>query len=277
MTKKTTALALAEQLGMSESQLSLVKRTVAKGATDDELAMFLHTAKKSKLDPFLKEIWFYKDGRGNAIIFSGRDGFLKSAHESKEFRGLKSGAVHANDDFSVDMAANDVKHVINNPSERGELVAAWCTVYRKDCQPLTVYVENKIYNKGKTTWVSHPDAMLMKVAESIALKKMFGIVGVYAEEERDSIVQGNGQDNDKGDDLDYRAQLREQIKKTGIEGDDVEKTIIEKFNLKGESFDDISQEDCSKILAQLLAQKNQPGNGKSKKSDKEKEDGGTTK
>ena len=46
--------------GLTPAQIELVKRTVAKGATDDELQMFLHLANKYNLDPFAKEIWFIK-------------------------------------------------------------------------------------------------------------------------------------------------------------------------------------------------------------------------
>ena len=34
-----------ELQAVSEEQLELIKRTVAKGATDDELSMFMHLAK----------------------------------------------------------------------------------------------------------------------------------------------------------------------------------------------------------------------------------------
>lgn len=185
----TKAVATVEkQTGFSKSQIALIKKTVAVGATDDELMMFVHIAKKAGLDPFLKEVWYYKDKKGNSIIFVGRDGFLRVAHSSGEFRGIKSGAVHEKDEFEVDVANNAVKHIIKNPAERGKLIAAWATVYRKDCEPKTVFVDNATYNKGWNTWSTHPDAMLQKVAENIALKSMFGLTGVYSEEERDSIL-----------------------------------------------------------------------------------------
>lgn len=187
VTKAVTTV--EKQTGFTKSQIALIKKTVAIGATDEELMMFAHIAKKAGLDPFLKEVWYYKDKKGNSIIFVGRDGFLKVAHKSGEFRGIKSGAVHEKDEFEVDMANNAVKHIIKNPIDRGKLIAAWATVYRKDCEPKTVFVDNATYNKGWNTWQTHPDAMLQKVAENIALKSMFGLTGVYSEEERDSILE----------------------------------------------------------------------------------------
>ena len=44
---------------LTAEQIELMKRTVAKGATDDELRMFLHLAHKYDLDPFAKEIWLW--------------------------------------------------------------------------------------------------------------------------------------------------------------------------------------------------------------------------
>lgn len=177
-----------KQTGFTRAQIALIKKTVAVGATDDELMMFVHIAKKAGLDPFLKEVWFYKDTKGNTIMFAGRDGFLRVAHSSGEFRGIKSGAVHEKDEFEVDVANNAVKHIIKNPVDRGKLVAAWATCYRKDCEPKTVFVDNATYNKGWNAWKTHPDAMLQKVAENIALKEMFGLTGMYSEEEKDSIA-----------------------------------------------------------------------------------------
>jgi len=41
-------------------KIELLKRTIAVGATDDELQMFLYVAQRSQLDPLLKQIYFIK-------------------------------------------------------------------------------------------------------------------------------------------------------------------------------------------------------------------------
>lgn len=171
-------------------QIDLIKRTVAKGTTNDELAMFLHISKKASLDPFLKEIWCYKDGKDNTIIFAGRDGFKRVAESSGFFGGVKSGAVHENDEFSIDLFTGEVSHKIIAPAARGKLVGAWAIARRTDRkEPAVEYVENVTYNKGYNTWKTHPDEMLRKVAEVHVLKTLFIINGVYSEEERDSIIE----------------------------------------------------------------------------------------
>ncbi len=39
------------------------------------------------------------------------------------------------------------------------------------------------YNTGFRVWKSHPSAMILKVAESVCLRKAFSIDGIYAPEE----------------------------------------------------------------------------------------------
>jgi len=73
----------------SKEQIELIKRTVAKGASDDELKLFLHLAARYDLDPFTRQIWFIKYG-DDAHIFTGRDGFLHIAHRSGAFNGMQT-------------------------------------------------------------------------------------------------------------------------------------------------------------------------------------------
>lgn len=168
--------------GYSQSQIELITRTVARNATLDELQMFLHIAKKVKLDPFLKQIYFYKDNRGNCVIMTSRDGFLSIAQMSGEFAGLQSASVYENDEFSIDYSKNEVKHIAKQ-NERGELVGAWAKSYRKNSEPNITYVKFDTYNRGWNVWKTHPDAMIVKCAESISLKKTFGISGIVSQEE----------------------------------------------------------------------------------------------
>lgn len=224
--------------GLNEKQIALIKRTVAKGATNDQLAMFMHIAKKYELDPFTKEIWFYKDKKGNCLMYTSRDGYLKIAHRSGEFDGIKSGAVRKKDGFQADIQNNKVDHIIRPTEERGALVGGWATAYRKGCEAVTVYVDFATYNKGYNTWKSHPDSMIQKVAENIALKRLFGIAGLTTVEEKDSITKPKKVEAKQVEQTDWQAKLKAE----GVKDEDMPET----------------QEEAQKQYAKLL----QDGNGK---------------
>lgn len=189
--EQNSETAIKKAFGYTKEQIDLVKRTVAKDATNDELAMFMHIAKKTGLNPFLKEIWFYKDNKGNTIMMTGRDGFLTIAQKSGEFEGIQSAAIYEGDEFLVDYSnPSDIK--INhktNPfkKEAGKIVGAWARSKRKGCIDTVEIVSDKDYHKSyakfESTWDKFPSAMIKKVAESIALRKQYGIAGVVAKEE----------------------------------------------------------------------------------------------
>src|ERR1700742_2404386 len=70
--------------GLSEEKITLLKNTVAKGATNDELQLFLHICNKTGLDPFVKQIWAIK--RGNAMTFqTSIDGLRLTADRTKRY------------------------------------------------------------------------------------------------------------------------------------------------------------------------------------------------
>ena len=52
-TKEVKSIATFQ--GYNRDEIALIKNTIAKGATDDELRMFLYLAKQYGLDPFKKE------------------------------------------------------------------------------------------------------------------------------------------------------------------------------------------------------------------------------
>lgn len=170
--------------GFSPEQVAIIKNTVAKGVTDTELAYFLMLAQSVHLNPFKKEIWCYKDNKGNVIIFAGRDGFLTAAQKTPAFNGLRSAFVCEKDDFKLDIPNNKIEHSFG-AGQRGKIIGAYAIAFRKDGEPTIEWADFATFNKGYNAWKSHPGEMIQKVAESKALKKAFGLSGFEMEETYD--------------------------------------------------------------------------------------------
>jgi len=148
----------------NQQQIQLIRDMCAKDCTDNEFLLLMQLAKTYQLDPFAKQIWAVKYGNNPAAIFCGRDGFLAIAHRSGKFDGMESGTRKDGDDL-----------------------VGWCRVYRKDMsRPFEVEVSLSEYSTGKNLWQTKPKTMIVKVAESHALRRAFGISGLYAPEEIDT-------------------------------------------------------------------------------------------
>ncbi|MBU8908544.1 RecT family recombinase [Desertibacillus haloalkaliphilus] len=194
-------------LQFSPEKVQVLKNTVAKGATDDELEMFLHLASRYQLDPFAKEIWFLKrpkkvkDSRGNwdykrlpsgeidyegvePIIMTSRDGYVKVAQTDPDFEELNSFEIRSKDKFSFNPMTKEIQHELG--AERGHITGAWAICKRKGREPAMIVVDFQEYKNaaGKNpVWDNYPSAMIRKVAEVIVLKRQFNISGLVTQEE----------------------------------------------------------------------------------------------
>jgi phage recombination protein Bet len=175
---------IAKLITFDEAQIQLMKDTVAKGATDNEFKLFMHLAQSYGLDPFLKEIWCLKYGSNQpATVFTSRDGYLKIASRDPQMDGIQSDVVYANDRLTK-LADGTVEHAYGQP-DRGLIVGAYALVFRKDrSRPAYFYAPVAEYNAGNNpTWKKYPSAMIVKVAEAMALKRAFSISGLVTQEE----------------------------------------------------------------------------------------------
>jgi phage recombination protein Bet len=159
---------------LSLDQVDLIKRTVAKGATDDELSLFINVANRTGLDPFTHQIHFIKRRTWNkearkydeiGSIQTGIDGYRSIAARTHEHAGTDDAIIEEKD---------------------GLPVKASVTVYRMiggERRPFTATARFSEYvQKAKTKdgdeytvgmWAKMPFSQLAKCAESLALRKAF--------------------------------------------------------------------------------------------------------
>lgn len=191
ITEKTMVVVDAEKIssltGYRAEEVAIIKNTVAKGTTNSELAYFLSVCKSVGLNPFIKEIWCYKDYQNNLLVFAGRDGFLTIAQRNKRWNGMTSATVNENDVFEMDIPSGKIKHIIKQ-GNRGEVVGAYAIIKSKGTDMPTVeWADIKSYDKGYSTWKTNKSSMIQKVAETHALKKAFGISGLSSEYDFDVV------------------------------------------------------------------------------------------
>ena len=186
--KKDDFAKLAEFTGFSEQEIAVIKNTVAKGLNNTELAYFLSLVKSiGGLSPFKKEIWAYKDQKGNVMVFAGRDGFLSKAQADPRWNGMISSEVCEKDVFEVSVTTGEITHKPNYIQPRGKIAGAYAIIKPKGCDYATFeWAEFSVYNKGYNVWKADPAAMIKKCAEAHALKKAFGINGLNVEYDFDT-------------------------------------------------------------------------------------------
>jgi len=215
-----------KRLSFSSKEIETIRRTVAEKANDDEFRMFMHIAKSYGLDPFNGEIFFWKMN-GKPTIMTSRDGYLKIADSNPAYDGLVSDVVRANDVFKRER--DNINHEYG--ADRGDIIGAYALVYRKDRRyPIYVFAPFNEYNAGTRVWAKYPSAMILKVAESMALKRAFTVSGLVSREEMDvikdrddsKIVQTPRYDkNKKEKDSDREIKLTErELEIKDIVGDD---------------------------------------------------------
>ena len=159
--------------------IDTIKATVAKGASDEELIMFLRIAKEYGLNPFMKEIWFAKMGDEYAIMTS-RDGYRKLAMRDPKFRKCQSVAVCENDEFEMEWVMGEIINITHKfkHNDRGKVVGAYAVLKTTTHDNYATYVDFKEYDKRNTIWRKYPSAMIRKVAENDVYKRFANINGL---------------------------------------------------------------------------------------------------
>ena len=167
----------------TSEMVDTIKNTVAQGATDSELMMFLTVANKYGLDPLLGQVYFvkYKD---KPTVMAGRDGYRKIAKSKPTFKKCQSMAVYDNDEFEMEMVLGEIKNITHKFShkERGKVSGAYAVLTTTDGDTLVSWADIREYDTKQNAWNKYKSAMIKKVAETEVYKSFADIDGIWAEE-----------------------------------------------------------------------------------------------
>ena len=169
---------MALKTGFSEDEITLIKKTIAPGTSDEELALFLYTCKRTGLDPLARQIYAIKrregeGGQQKMTIQTSIDGYRLIADRTGCYAGSSEPIYDTDSAEHPGWAKVTVYKLVAGEARAFTATARWqeyCQVYQ---------------GKPTRTWAKMPYLMLGKCGEALALRKAFPqeLSGLYTQDE----------------------------------------------------------------------------------------------
>lgn len=192
--RTTTALTIADdQSRFTHQQVAVLRHLGVQGADEDDLDVFFHVAKRTKLDPFARQIYMI----GRNTYDQRQDRWVTKQTIQTGIDGYRLIGRRAADAARVSISVSAPEWAHEDGSWRPVWMKAWGTpigariTITRDGQPfvgVALFDEYKQTKKnGDLTqmWGQRPAGQIAKCAEALAWRLAFpqDLAGVYVEEE----------------------------------------------------------------------------------------------
>jgi phage recombination protein Bet len=209
---------------LDSGKMELIKRTIFREATDDELQLFKYVCEKRQLDPFAKQIYARKQRQKiwnkatrqeewveQVLFITGIDGFRVIAERSRKYCGQLGPFFTA-----------DGKEWLDCWIQATPPKAAKVGILRLDFkEPIWAMARFDAYcprnERGEAIaiWKTMPEGQIAKCAEALALRRAFpeDLSGLYTSDEMQQELQSNPP-HDSGSDLAGKSEIIPPTKPT---------------------------------------------------------------
>lgn len=171
---------------LNQEQVELIKRTLCKDATTDELQLFINQCTRTGLDPFSRQIYFTKDRQGKITIGTTIDGFRVVANRHPQYAGQLGPFWCGENGVWTDV------WLAKDPP-RASKVGVLRHDFKEPLWAIALWHDYAPYYNGKLgyMWEKMGAHMLAKCAETLALRKACPqeLSGLYTADEMKQEVE----------------------------------------------------------------------------------------